>query len=181
MIRVYLPDDELRRLEQAFRGATDRKLRDRLQIVLMAHRGRRPADIAADLGVSTRTVPRWLNAYLERGLDGLTPKKAKGATPRVPAALADEVRQWVIDGPASCGLDRANWTYAELADHMKKAKGVQVSRSTVLRFCRKLGVRAYRPTYRFLRGDPAKQARAHEDLSGLKKSPSRRAGAAEPG
>ena len=181
MSRVHLPDDELHRLEQAFRGAADRKLRDRLQIVLMAHRGRRPADIAADLGVSTRTVPRWLNAYLERGLDGLTPRKAKGAAARIPGALAGEVRRWVTDGPAACGLDRANWTYAELADHLYKAKGVQASRSTVLRFCKKLGVRAYRPTYRLLRGDEAKQATAQEDLSGLKKSPGRRAGAAEPG
>jgi transposase len=181
MIRVHLPDDELQRLEHAFRGATDRKLRDRLQIVLMAHRGRRPADIALDLGVSTRTVPRWLNAYLERGTDGLTPRKAKGAVPKVPAELADEVRRWVVEGPASCGLDRANWTYAELADHLYKAKGVRASRSTVLRFCQKLGVRAYRPTYRFLRGDEAKQAQAHEDLSGLKKSRGRRAGAVEPG
>ena len=181
MIRVHLPDDEARSLEQAFRTTTDRKLRDRLQIVLMAHRGRRPADIAADLGVSTRTVPRWLNAYLERGLDGLTPRKAQGAAAKVPAALADAVRRWVLDGPAACGLDRANWTYAELADHLYKATGIRASRSTVLRFCKKLGVRAYRPTYRLLRGDAAKQAQAHADLSGLKKSPGRRTGAVEPG
>jgi hypothetical protein len=101
MIRVHLPDDEARSLELAFRSTTDRKLRDRLQIVLMAHRGRRPADIALDLRISTRTVPRWLNAYLEHGLDGLTPRKAKGATPRIPAALADAVRRWVIGGPAA--------------------------------------------------------------------------------
>lgn len=169
MIRVHLPDDELQRLEQAFRGTDDRKLRDRLQIVLMAHRGRPHQDIAADLGLSTRTVPRWLNAYLERGLDGLTPRKAKGAPPRVPAGLADELRQWVIGGPASCGLDRANWTYAELADHLLKSKGIRASRSAVLRFCKKLGVRTYRPTYRYLRGDADKQDAATGDLSGLKK------------
>src|SRR5262249_43147050 len=136
----------------------------------MAHRGRRPAAIAADLGVSTRTVPRWLHAYLERGVDGLAPRKAKGAPPKIPAALADEVRRWVIDGPAGEGLGRANWTYAGLADHLYKAEGVRANRSTILRFCKKLGVRAYRPTYRFLRGDQAKQAQAQRDLSGLKKS-----------
>jgi transposase len=181
MIRVHLPDDELHRLERVFRTTEDRKLRDRVQIVLMAHRGRPHKDIAADLGLSTRTVPRWLNAYLERGLDGLAPGKPKGATPKIPAELADEVRRWVIDGPAACGLDRANWTYAELADHLLKAKGIRASRSAVLRFCKKIGVRAYRPTYRFLRGDPAKQAVAHEDLSTLKKSRGQPAGVAEPG
>jgi transposase len=173
MIRIDLPDDEVHRLEAAFRTAADRRLRGRLQIVLMAHRGRPHGQIAADLGISRRTVPRWLNTYAEHGLGGLTPRKAKGAPPKVPAGLADEVRAWVTEGPAKQGLDRANWTYAELADHLLKAKGVRASRSAVGRFCRKLGVRVYRPTYRFLRGDPAKQAAAREDLAGLKKRPRR--------
>jgi transposase len=170
MIRVHLPDADVRHLEQVFREAADRRLRDRVQIVLMAHRGRPHGQIAADLGISRRTVPRWLNAYLDRGLAGLAPKKARGAATKVPADLADEVKRWVAEGPAGQGLDRANWTYAELADHLLKAKGVRASRSAVGRFCRKLGVRVYRPTYRYLRGDPAKQAAAREELAGLKKS-----------
>jgi transposase len=181
MIRVHLPDETARQLERVFREATDRRLRDRIQIILMAHRGRPHGQIAADLGISRRTVPRWLNAYLDRGLAGLTPRKAKGAKAKVPATLADEVTRWIVEGPAKQGLDRANWTYAELADHLLKAKGVRASRSAVGRFCRKLGVRVYRPTYRYLRGDPAKQAAAREDLAELKKSRGRRTGAVEPG
>ena len=57
-----------------------------------------------------------------------------------------------------------------MADHLFKTNGVQASRSAVGRFCRKLGVRVYRPTYRFLRGDPVKQAAAREELVELKKS-----------
>ena len=170
MIRVTIPDPDRDALEAEFRTTADRKLRDRLQIVLMAARGRRPAEIAADLGVSTRTVPRWLNAYLEKGLDGLRPRKAKGNPGKVPAALADEVKRWVIGGPAGCGLDRANWTYEELAGHLYRTHGIDASRSAVQRFCKKLGVRVYRPTYRFLRADPAQQAKAREELADLKKS-----------
>ncbi|QEL17519.1 helix-turn-helix domain-containing protein [Limnoglobus roseus] len=171
MIRVQLPACDRDVLDAEFRRTDDRKLRDRLQIVLTADRGRRPADIVADLGISTRTVPRWLNADHEHGLDGLRPRKARGAAPKVPASLAAEVKRWVIDGPAACGLDRANWTYAELADHLFKTHGVAASRSAVLRFCKKLGVRVYRPTYRFLRADPAKQATARGELAALKKGP----------
>ena len=36
------------------------------------------------------------------------------------------------------------------------------------RFCRKIGIRLYRPTYRFLRGDPEKQAQAREEIAELK-------------
>jgi transposase len=170
MIRVRLPDAEVRRLEAVFRDSDEPKLRDRVQIVLMAHRCRPHQDIAADLAVTPRTVQRWLNAYMAGGLDGLRPRKAKGNPGKIPAGLTGEVRRWVIEGPAKQGLDRANWTHAELADHLLKAEGIRTSRSAVQRFCSRIGIRVYRPTYRFLRADPAKQAKAREELAGLKKS-----------
>jgi transposase len=169
MIRIQLPDAEARRLEQTFRKTPDRKLRDRLQIVLLAHRGRRHPDIAADLGVTPRTVQRWLNAYLDRGNDGLRPRKAQGAAAKIPAHLAGEIKRWVIDGPAACGLDRANWTHEELADHLFKTRGIRASRAAMGRFCRKLGIRLYRPSYRHLRGDPQEQAQARAEQAELKK------------
>lgn len=169
MIRVRLPQAEVERLEGMFRTTADRKLRDRLHIVLLAHKGRKRQDIAADLCVNRRSVQRWLNAYRERGLDGLLPRKAKGATGKIPAELADEIKHWVIGGPAGQGLDRANWTYEELADHLLKAKGIRTSRSAMHRFCSGIGIRPYRPTYRYLRGDPDKQAQAREDIAALKK------------
>jgi transposase len=169
VIRIQLPPMEVERLESQFRATADRKFRDRLQIVLLAHKGRQHKDIAADLCVNRKTVQRWLNAFLEFGLPGLAPRKAPGQASNIPAGLADEVKAWVIGGPVSQGLDRANWTYEELADHLKKAKGVKTSRSAVQRFCAKIGIRPYRPTYRYLRGDPAKQEKAKADLDDLKK------------
>ena len=62
-------------------------------------------------------------------------------------------------GSAACGL----------ADQLFKTKGIKTSRSAVQRFGAKIGIRRYRPTYRYLRGDPAKQARAQEDLADLGK------------
>jgi len=169
MIRIHLPPAEVERLETCFRSADDRKLRDRLQIVLMAHRGRPHQDIAADLGVHRKTVTRWLNAYCDGGLAALRPKTAPGKPGHLPACLADDLRRWVIDWPVKQGLDRANWTHEELADHLRKTRGLQTSRSAVQRFCAKIGIRLYRPTYRYLRGDPTKQARAKEDLADLGK------------
>ena len=169
MIRIHLPPAELNRLEKAFRSTDDRKLRDRLQIVRMAHAGRAHQDIAADLGVNRKTVTRWLNAYCDGGLDALRPRKAPGRIGHIPAELADTVRRWVIDGPAACGLDRANGTHEELADHLFKTEGVRTSRRAVRRFCSRIGVRPYRPTYRYLRGDPLKQAKAKGELAGLGK------------
>jgi transposase len=84
--------------------------------------------------------------------------------------LAPLIRQWVIDGPAKQGLDRANWTYAELADHLFKTTGIRVGQSAMQAFGAKHGIRPYRPSYRFLRGDPVKQAQAREEIAALKKN-----------
>ena len=164
-----MPATEADRLDALFRSTADRNLRDRLRIVLTARRGRARADRAADLGVHRKTVTRWLNAYCDAGLDGLRPKKAPGKPGHIPGTLANEVRQWVIDGPTRQGLDRANWTHAELADHLRKTKGIRTSRSAMQRFCAKIDIRLYRPTYRYERGDPAKQAHAKEELAALGK------------
>ena len=171
MIRVQLPPAEADRLDALFRSTDDGALRHRLQIVLMAHRGRARQDIATDLGIHRKTVTRWTNAYCDDGLDGLRPKKANGTPSKIPASLADEVKAWVIGGPAEQGLDRANWTHEELADHLLKTKGIRTSRSAVQRFCSKIEIRLYRPTYRHLRGDPVKQAQAREELAELGKAP----------
>src|SRR5215217_2050114 len=103
MIRISLPDAEVTRLEDTLRTTADAKLRHRVQIVLMAHRGRRHPAIAADTGTSPRSVQRWRNAYLAGSLDGLQPRKAKGAKPRLTPDRAPLLRQWVIDGPAAQG------------------------------------------------------------------------------
>ena len=134
----------------------------------MAHRGRRHPDIAADADTSPRSVQRWLNADRDRGLDGLRPRRANGATPKVTADVATVLKRWVIDGPAEHGLDRANWTYAELADHRLKNRRLRVGESALHAFGAKHGIRPYRPTYRVLRGDPAKPAVAREEIADVK-------------
>ena len=169
MIRIQSPEAEAERLDALFRTTDDAKLRHRLQIVLMAHRGRPRQDIASDLGVDRKTITRWINAYCDGGRDELRPRKPKGHPSPISPTVADEVRQWVIDGPAKQGLDRANWTHEEIAARLLKAKGIRTSRSAVQRFCSKIDIRLYRPTYRHLRGDPDKQAGAREDLAVLGK------------
>ena len=82
-----------------------------------------------------------------------------------------ELLGWILQGPTGCGLDRANWTYAELATQLYRSHGITVSASTMRAFCASYGVRPYRPTYRYLKADPAQQARARQDLQALKKRP----------
>ena len=81
MIRIQLPDAELEALEHVLRTTADAKLRHRAQIVLMAHRGRRHPESAADTGTSQRSVQRWVNAYLDGAWSGSGPARRRGQRP----------------------------------------------------------------------------------------------------
>ena len=43
-------------------------------------------------------------------------------------------------------------------------QGIGVSETTMHMFCTKHGVRPYRPTYQYLKGDPEQQAVARQEL-----------------
>ena len=165
-------------MEDTFHATPDRRLRDRCQAILMAARGRRHRQIAEDLEISGRTLQRGLHVYRAEGFDGLTIQRAAGRAPRIPAWRLKSARgsgkaPWAVGWTAPTGRT------AELAAHLYRITGIAVSESTMRAYCTKHGVRPYRPTYRYLKADPARQAAAHQDLQALKNSRRRGAGPAE--
>ena len=113
MYRIVLSSTQEQELEQVFKSTEDWRLRTRCQAVLMAARGRARHEMAQDLGVHRTTLRLWLRSYREHGLAGLPIQRAPGSQARIPEEVALRIVAWVKDGPASCGLQRANWTYAE--------------------------------------------------------------------
>jgi transposase len=181
MIRLKLTKRQVLELQRVFDQTSDLKLRMRTQIILMFNRGRSRQQIMADAGVCDRTITRWLNIYIDRGLEGLIPKKAPGRPPAIPESMAPQIVELVIQGPVAQGLSLANWTYEELAAYLRRSMAIHVKKSAMAEFCQKHDIRPYRPTYRFLRGDPLKQAKAAVELASLKKSRKKQAHPSEPG
>lgn len=171
MQRIRLTATEQAQLEQIFKTTDDRRLRDRCQAVLMASRGRKRKIIAQDLGVHRTTVRLWLRHYQAQGVAGLQIHWPPGQPGRIPETWAPTIQAWVKDGPQGCGLDRANWTYEELATHLYRTTGIEVKRTAMRVLCQRHDIRPYRPTYRYLRGNPEKQQAAQAELAALKKSP----------
>jgi transposase len=169
MIRLKLNKRQVLELQRVFNQTSDLKLRRRTQILLMFDRGRSRRQIVADVGVCDRTITRWLNIYIDRGLAGLVPRKAPGKPPCIPESIAPQIARWVIEGPVAQGLPLANWTYEELAMHLQRQTGIKMKRSAMGEFCQRHDIRPYRPTYRFLRGDPLKQDNAAAELAAFKK------------
>jgi transposase len=171
MFRIHLSTREQEAVAQKYKTTADRRLRDRCQAVLMAQRGRKRQAIAEDLGVHRTTVKKWLDQYRAGGVAGLKMGHAPGQPPRIPEALAPTILEWVKGGPQACGLNRANWTYEELAEQVYRATGIVIKRTAMREFCQRHAIRPYRPTYRYLRGDAQRQAAAKAELATMKKSP----------
>jgi transposase len=176
MYRMVLSSTQEQELEQVFKSTADWRLRTRCQAVLMAARGRARHEIAQDLGVHRTTLRLWLQSYREHGLTGLPIQWAPGPQARIPEEVAPRIVAWVKDGPARCGLQRANWTYAELAAYLYQQTGITVSETTMREFCHRYQIRPYRPTYRYLRGNPQRQAQAQSELTEMKKKRRRESG-----
>ena len=171
MIQIQLSQEAREQLVQTFKTTADRRLRNRCQAILMNADKRSQTAIAQDLHVERRTVYNWLTAYVAGGLDGLKITWGPGKQSFIPARLGDTIRTWVKNGAAGWGLNRANWTYEELADYVYKQEGIWVSTSTMRNFCRRHQIRPYRPTYRCLRADPDKKQAAKAEIADVKKKP----------
>jgi transposase len=169
MLRITLSAEERATLEREYKTTDDQRLRARCQAVLMADRKRPRKQIAEDVGTTPRTILRWLREWEAGGLDGLRIQWGPGGRPAIPETLGEEIVGWVKGGPSSCGLDRANWTYEELAYQLQRAHSIKVGATTMRQFCSRRGVRLYRPTYRFLRGDAEKQQKAVNKLRKVRK------------
>lgn len=169
MINITLSDVQYREVLSLFKTTDKRHVRNRCQAVLLTARGDSRDNVAEALGITKRTLQRWLNEWLRAGVEGLDRKYAPGKTPIIPEAIHPEIISWIRGGPQSVQLERANWTFSELAVHLYKTHGIKVNTSTIERLCKKKGVRLYRPTYRFLRANAEKQCAAAQELVALKK------------
>jgi transposase len=164
MQRIRLTATEQAQLEQIFKMTDDRRLRDRCQAVLMASRGRKRTIIAQDFGVHHTTVRLWLRPSQAQGVAGQM-HWPPGQPGRLPETWAPPIQAWGKDGPQGCGRDRANWTDAELATHLYRTTGIEVQHTAMRVFCQRHAIRPYRPTYRYLHGNPEKLQGAQADLA----------------
>ena len=141
MQRIRLTATAQAHLAQRFKTTTDRRLRDRCQAVLMAHRGRKRKTIAQDVGGHRTTVRLWLKPYDEQGAEGIQIHWGPRPQGRMPETLTPTIQEWVQAGPQGCGLDWANWTYEELATSLYQSTGIAVKRTAMRVFCQRQALR----------------------------------------
>jgi transposase len=127
-----LSDDERTVLDRVVRSRTASVRRvERARIVWQASQGRPVSAIATDLGVSERTVRRWVKRFNAHGLDGLVDEPRSGHPPTYSSEQVGEVLAAALSKPADLGLPFASWTLDRLEAYLNEQKSIPIKRSRI--------------------------------------------------
>src|SRR5512135_114040 len=123
---------ERRALEQlAHSRTTQARLVERAQILLAIADGRRPSQIAKQLGVSRPTVYTWIHRFHEQGLHGLEDRPRSGRPHTYTAEQRAEVIAAALTDPKSLDLPFGCWTLDRLRAYLNEQKGIPIKRSRI--------------------------------------------------
>ncbi|MDH7487772.1 MAG: helix-turn-helix domain-containing protein, partial [Anaerolineae bacterium] len=115
---LHLKRPEYRRIEKLCRKTRDARTRLWCQIILLAARGQKVANIASLLVCSEDTVRRRIRAYQSHGMAALHPKPKTGRPPKVSEAYKQQLLEAVKSDPRKSGKNFSNWSARTLVQHL---------------------------------------------------------------
>jgi transposase len=130
VIKIELPDNLRKELENGYRNGKSHAFRQRCQMVLLKSEGRKSQEIADFLGFCQQAVNFWLHRYKREGIDGLLVKEGRGR----PAILSPQEDLESVKRAVQSHRQRISMAKAEL----EKSIGKQFSQKTLERFLRNL-------------------------------------------
>src|SRR5512143_3000801 len=107
------------------------RLVERAQILLAIADGRRPSQVAQQLGLSRPTVYTWIHRFNEQGLHGLEDRPRAGRPHTYTAEQRAEVIAAALTDPKSLGLPFGCWTLDRLRAYLHEHKGIGMKRSRI--------------------------------------------------
>ena len=132
------------------RNTNNKKEYRRLLAILQKAEGRTFEDIANEHGVNSRSVQRWVTAYIQGGIDEVKMKKPGGSK----SGITDKDREIIISAlfndPHIFGYLRNTWSLRSLAKCLTNELGIPISFKHLQRITKDLGVRCKRPKLELL-------------------------------
>ena len=157
--KLTLSAEELGRLKQGIRAATDPRDKERMQVVLWATSGQQTLDDLARLaGRARSTIQIWLDDFTAGGLSQLL---ARATPPGQPSPVAAPKVQAALQA----GLQAGHWrTAGQVAAWLKEKHGIQRAAKSLYYWLGKAGgaLRVPRPCH--VKQDPAATAAFRAEL-----------------
>ncbi len=144
-------DTDCRRLDQ--RTLTELRKRG----VASVQRGESPELVAAALGINRTTIYDWLALYRAGGTSALEARKRGGKKRKLNGKAMNWLYQTItMKNPMQMKFEFALWTCEMVRQMVARKFGVKLSRTSVNRLLKQLGLSAQRPLWRAYQQDPQK-------------------------
>ena len=131
----------------------------RLLAILQKVKSRTYEDIANEHGVSSRSVQRWVAAFVHGGIDEVKLKKPGG----LKSSITDEDREIILsalfNNPHLFGYLRNTWSLRSLAKCLTDDLGIPISFKHLQRITKDLGIQCKRPKLELLHGNDYEQGK----------------------
>lgn len=113
--------------------------------VLLRVKGTPNQAIAGILGVTGRSVERWIKAYRADGVAGLRRRPHPGGKPRITQDQGRTIAETALRSPRAFGYLRNEWSIRLLARHLTMELGIRISKTHVWEILHELGIVYKRP------------------------------------
>src|SRR5688572_30077297 len=124
--------EQLAKLDELYRITKDVRIRQRVQLILLAReQGMVACEIAKIVRLSEQSVRNWLKRYQVEGLEGLQDQPRAGVAPIVTETYREQLLAAVRQRPRSLDLAFSLWTCQRLADYLAEKTAIRVSDETV--------------------------------------------------
>lgn len=134
--------------------------------------GKKVTAIMEELDVARSSINTWLRWYETMGADGLRPRKAPGAAPRLSVEQRAQLIEIIERGPQEAGFTSGMWTGPMIGQLIRDRFSVSYHNHHVPRLLHQLGFSVQRPRKRLARADAEKQEIwLRERLPAIKKKP----------
>jgi transposase len=153
----------------------DEATRKRIRAGRLLQKGKRPAEIALEVGVARQTVYTWKAIFDEGGLDALRDVPLRGRPAKLDASQLEEVRRAVLQNPTEHGFGTELWTLKRVGVVINRLHGVKFSQAQIWRILGSLGFSPQKPDKRAIeRNEDVVRSWKRSKWPAFKKKPSER-------
>ena len=150
-----LTKGDIKRLKDFDREVSNKRVHDRVRIILLSQRQYNVTEIADVLEISACVVSDWIDRYEREGVMGLLDRPRSGRPSRINPRYLKLMLEAVEKSPRLCGYEQSNWSCGLLAKHLAKQTKIEVSHDWVRILLRRLGFRCGRGKLDVVSPDPA--------------------------
>ena len=154
----------------------DDATKKRLRAGRMLLAGKRPAEVAEEVGVARQTVYTWKGLLDEGGIDALRAVPSRGRPAKLDASQLEGIRHAVLQSPTEHGFGTELWTLKRVGVVIERLYGVRFGTTQLWRILGAMGFSVQKPEKRALeRNEDAVRQWKRRTWPALKKKPSGKA------